>query len=296
MKRSEQIKYLIIALGIGAILFAVNIRQRSQGEVLGTFAATSTPSQVKLFFFDVGQGDSSLIIAPSGDDILVDGGPDNKVVQKLGQYLPYSDRRIEHVVLTHPHADHVDGLVEVLERYEVGEVIMTGVSHASADYREFLRLVREKGIPVLIIDKPQELMIGGLSLGFLEPDKPYADAKPDNLNNSSIVFQLKFVSTTALFMGDFENEEELLLQSRIRLASDVLKVGHHGSQNANDEGFINFASPKFAIISVGKDNRFGHPNYRTVHYLREIGSEIFRTDEAGDVILISDGRRYEALR
>jgi beta-lactamase superfamily II metal-dependent hydrolase len=157
-------------------------------------------------------------------------------------------------------------------------------------------LIKEKNIPVMIIDKPQDLAIGGINLNFLEPENSFFEARPDNLNNSSIVFKLNFVSTTALYTGDFENEEDLLLNSSTTLTADVLKVGHHGSTNANSEGFIKAVDPEFAIISVGKDNKFGHPHYRTLHYLQESGAEIFRTDELGDVVIISDGQKYRLDR
>lgn len=293
---AKNYKKLLTAALIIVALAVIRFYQApvNPGAVLNAFDinVTSTPASLKLVFFDVGQGDSSLIVAPNGEDILIDGGPDNKVVQKLGKYLPYSDRKIEYVILTHPHADHLTGLLEVLKRYEVGKIIMTGVVYTTADYQEFLRLIKEKNIPVVIIDKPQDLAIGGINLAFLEPEKSFFEARPDNLNNSSIVFKLSFVSSTALYAGDFENEESLLLQSRIRLEADVLKVGHHGSTNANDEGFIKAVDPEFAIISVGKDNKFGHPHYRTLHYLQEAGAEIFRTDEAGDVVMASDGQKY----
>lgn len=283
-KHAEKILAVIL---ISVALAVIRIYQApaETGAVLDAFVstATSTPADLRLIFFDVGQGDASLIIASGGEDILVDGGPDNTVVQKLGEYLPYADRKIEYIILTHPHADHVDGLVEVLNRYEVGVVIMTGVVHTTADYQEFLRLIEEKNIPVRLIDRPQELAVGGAKLVFLEPKKSLANLRPDNLNDSSIVFQLQYVSSTALFTGDFENEEVLALQSLMSLKSDVLKVGHHGSTNANDEGFIKLVRPAYAVISVGLGNQFGHPHYRTLHYLEEAGAMILRTDESGDI-------------
>jgi competence protein ComEC len=297
---TKNYKKLLAAALIIVALAVIRFYQApgNSGAVLNAFDinATSTSNNLKLVFFDVGQGDSSLIITPDGEDILVDGGPDNKVVQKLGEYLPYSDRKIEYIILTHPHADHLTGLLEVLKRYEVGKIIMTRVVHTTNDYQEFLRLIKEKNIPVLIIDKQQGLAIGGINLDFLEPEKSFFEARPDNLNNSSIVFKLDFVSTTALYTGDFENEEDLLLYSLTTLAANVLKVGHHGSTNANDEDFIKAVDPEFAIISVGKDNKFGHPHYRTLHYLQETGAEIFRTDESGDVVIISDGQKYRLDR
>lgn len=288
-------KKLFAALVIIVALIAVRIYQAPvrSGAVLTAFESTASSSagQVKLVFFDVGQGDAALIVAPDGDDILVDGGPDNIVAQKLGKYLPYTDRKIEQVILTHPHADHLSGLVEVLRRYEVGRVIMTGINYPTADYKEFLRLIKEKNIPVLIIDQPQQLAVGGLDLNFLEPEKSWAGKTLDNLNNSSIVFRLSYVSTTALFTGDFENEENLT-SSTSAIKSDVLKVGHHGSTNANDRKFLQVVAPEYAVISVGAGNSYGLPGYRTVYYLQQLGAQLFRTDQNGDVQMTSDGHGW----
>ncbi|MFA5124971.1 MAG: MBL fold metallo-hydrolase [Patescibacteria group bacterium] len=284
-------KYLIgIAVAV-LLLVGINFYQRHPGAVLGTFNIRST-SSLELIFFNVGQGDSSLIITPDGQDILIDGGHDNKVLYGLGKYLPPTDRTIEAMILSHPHSDHVAGLVEVLKRYQVDKVIMTGVTHTAPDYSEFLRLIEEKKVPVEIIDRPQEETIGGLTLQFLMPERSWQGEHVANLNNTSIVFKLVYGSTTALYTGDFENEENLLLQSMVQIKSDVLKVGHHGSTNANDKGFLSAVAPDWAVISVGVDNQYGHPHYRTLYYLKQLGANVFRTDLDGDIRLFSDGQGF----
>lgn len=289
--KGKYIKYLIVLALAALFLVGINFYHRQPGAVLGTFSVRPT-SSLELIFLDVGQGDSSLIITPDGEDVLVDGGPDNKVLYGLGKYLPPTDMTIEMVVLSHPHSDHVVGLVEVLRRYQVNKIIMTGVVHTTPDYLEFLKLIEEKKIPVEIIKQPQEEVIGGLTLQFLTPEKSFKGEHLDNLNNSSLVFKLVYGSTTALYTGDFENEESLLLQSMVQLKSDVLKVGHHGSTNANDKGFLAAVAPAYAVISVGKDNQYGHPHYRTLYYLEQLGTKVFRTDLSGDVRLFSDGRSF----
>lgn len=287
--------FLILLLAIaGSSLFYYNRLGFSDGDILGDFSYSLSESiggsnsrRLKIIFFDVGQGDSALVIAPSGEQILIDGGPDNSVTQKLGQYLPPYDRKIEYVILTHPHADHLAGLPEILRRYEIGEVIYTGVSHTLPHYEEFLDLIKQKQIKALIIEQPQTLAIGDLQLEFLAPTKSCVSNKPANLNNSSVVFKLTYGSSTALFMGDYEQEEDLL-SSSTTLESDILKVGHHGSSNASDKEFLASADPDYAVISVGQDNSFGHPHYRTLYYLKQTGADIFRTDEAGDIIFSCD--------
>jgi len=288
--RHRYLKYFIGTAVTILVLFAVRFYQHRSGEILGVFSS-STPA-VQVIFFDVGQGDSELIIAPGGDDILIDGGPDKSVMQKLGQYLPYSDRKIEYVILSHPHSDHVGGLVEVLKRYQVDKVIMSGALHSAPDYLEFLQLIKEKNIPVTLIEQPQDLDISNLDFRFWEPAKSLNGAKLENINNSSLVFQMIYGSSTALFMGDFENEEELV-SSSVGVKSDLLKVGHHGSQNANSKNFLSLVSPQFAVISVGKNNSYGLPDYKTIYYLAQLGAQVFRTDEVGDVKLLSDGKSWQ---
>jgi competence protein ComEC len=204
------------------------------------------------------------------------------VVNKLDENLSLIDRHLDYVLLTHPHADHVAGLTEVLRLYDIGQVIMTGAIHTAPDYLDFLNLIKEKSIPALIIESPQELEVDGTTLKFLAPLKSFSNQRLENLNNSSIVFKLVYGSSTALFTGDYEQEEQLLKNST-DLSSQILKVGHHGSTNANDEAFLQAVRPQYAVISVGKNNSFGHPHYRTIYYLKQLGAEILRTDESGDV-------------
>lgn len=277
------------------LLLVVRLQQTpaSTGVVLNAFAgATSTPNNVRVTFFDVGQGDASLIITPNNEDVLIDGGPNNNVVQKLGEYLPYTDRKIEYIILTHPHADHLDGLLEVLNRYEVGEVIMTGVSYGTADYEKFRQQIEAKKITLKLIEQPQKILIDGLTLDILTPEKTLNNLAIENLNNSSIVFKMIYGSTTAMFTGDYENEETLVKNSSTTLKSDVLKVGHHGSTNANNRQFLEAVAPELAIISVGVNNTYGLPNYRSIFYLEQLKSQIFRTDISGDIKLISDGQKF----
>lgn len=286
----------LIGLGLALLLAGWFFYDQKQPVVLGDFqiaGSTTSTAGLKMVFLDVGQGDAALILPPSGEQILVDGGPDKRAAQKLGDYLPPFDKKIEYVILTHPHSDHLTSLIDVLKNYEVGEVIMTGVTHTTDDYAEFLRLIKAKNIPTLLIDRPQSLNAGGVELRFLAPTQSFLGQKIDNLNNSSIVFRLDYASTSALFTGDYENEEELVSSSPATLKADVLKVGHHGSTNANDREFLKSVSPQYAVIPVGADNKFGHPHYRTIYYLKQLGAQILRTDEQGDIILISDGSSFK---
>lgn len=285
---------LLAAVVSGLLFFYFNCFGLAGGSVLGEVASSSSAliadqkkQEIKIIFFDVGQGDSALVILPDNQQILIDGGPNNDVIQKLGQYLPPWDRQIEYVILTHPHADHVAGLPEVLQRYEIGEVIYTGVSHSLPEYREFLDLISQKQPKTLIIEKPQVVVIDDWQLEFLAPEKSCVTEKPANLNNSSIVFRLVYGSSTVLFMGDYEQEESLSSVAGF-LKSDIIKVGHHGSTNASDKDFLSAVNPDYAVISAGQGNQFGHPHYRTLYYLKQLEANIFRTDEDGDIVFGCD--------
>jgi len=284
-------KFLIAGLAI--LIFSVWTFGFSEPKVLGDFQfsgqSSNSSENLKVVFLNVGQGDAILIIFPNGEQALIDGGPDKSAMQKISDYLPPFDKKIEYVVLTHPHSDHLAGFIEIFDRYEIGQIFMTGVTHTTDDYLEFLRLIEEKNIKTIIIDSIKTLDIASTTWQFLAPAESLAGRRIDNLNNSSIVFKLSYVSTSVLFMGDYENEEELASSSPEVLKSDILKVGHHGSTNANDKDFLAAVSPDYAIIQAGKDNKFGHPHYRVVYYLKQLGARIFRTDEQDDIVLSSDG-------
>ncbi|OGH85743.1 MAG: hypothetical protein A2294_03705 [Candidatus Magasanikbacteria bacterium RIFOXYB2_FULL_38_10] len=262
-------------------------------------------SVLRVIYFDVGQGDSALIMTPENQTILVDGGSDDKVLSRLGTYLPLGQKKIDVMILTHPHADHLDGLVEVLKRYEVGRIYYTGVLQTTGTFLEWLKMIKEQKITLNLVKTKEDVKVGGVKLDFLYPIRDLSALGPadlnkpelkslalSNLNNTSIVFKLIFGRTSFLFMGDAEVpvEKELFAQDA-DVQADVLKIGHHGSNSSTNEEFLKAVNPKYAIISVGKNNDFGHPHLRTLRRLERHGVEILRTDEMGSVELLSDGEK-----
>lgn len=247
------------------------------------------PKNLIIYFFDVGQGDAALIRTPEGENILIDGGPDNTLIKRLGQVLPYFDRDIDLMILTHPHADHVAGLVEVLDRYHVEKVLTTGVAYGAPEYRDWLEKISAKNISTLTVTTSQEIYFSSSTKFFIFwPRESLVDKEIENINNASISGQLTYGDNSFLFTGDLEDEE--LIDKNIDLHSDVYKVGHHGSNTANDKEFLERVSPDYVIISVGQDNKFGLPDYRAIKYLERLGARIWRTDENGEVVVESDGR------
>ena len=215
-----------------------------------------------VFILDVGQGDAILLQSPSGKQVLIDGGPDTSVVRRLGEQMSFFDRTIDLLVLTHPDADHLTGLPEILRRYHIDRALLTGIEKDTVRYREFLSLLNRQQIPVTIADSRQDIDLGdGLILDIVWPTDSIFGTAPKAANNTSIVMRALHGSGSILLTGDIEKETEaLILASGARIDTDILKVAHHGSRTSSMTGFVLATSPNLALISAGKDNPYGHPH------------------------------------
>jgi len=253
--------------------------------------------QLRLTVFNIGQGDSIFIEAPNGNQVLIDGGPSGAVLGKLGGVMPLWDRSIDLIVLTHPHADHVVGLVEVLKRYDVGMVLESGVNYSTVEYREWRALLKQKHIPVMIARAGQKMRLAkNIELDIFTPFDSFIEKSPSNAHDAMVVSKLIYASSSILLTGDAEKQIEYrLILSGADLKSDVLKVGHHGSKTSTTEDFVRAVSPGYAVISVGKKNRYGHPYQQTLDTLAKFNIKTFRTDLDGDVEFVSDGRKFERV-
>lgn len=291
--------YGLILLGIaGVIVIATSWRSAREFTPLQSHA-----KEAVVRVFDVGQGDAIFITTPSGKTILVDGGPDDKVIDRLGRVLLFFKKDIDIMILTHPHADHVTGLVSVLNHYNIKEIYYTGVVHTSNVFIEWLKLIKEKQISMRIIDHKETLDFGdGARIEFLYPDHAFSDVgetaeekqgqSKNNLNNTSIVFKFVYGRTQFLFMGDAETPvEETLIASGEDLRADVLKVGHHGSHSSTSEEFLKAVAPRYSIISCGLNNDYGHPHLSTLKKFERSGIHVYRTDTKGDTTIVSDGEK-----
>lgn len=278
-------KIILITLFIGIVLF------------LGIlFSDGNAEFGLKIYFLDVGQGDAILIRTPNNQDILIDGGPGNKVVDEIGKYLPFYDRDIEIMILTHAHSDHVSGLVEVLKRYEVEQVLFSGkVEHSAPDYLAWLNIIETKSIPLKAIACCETYNLGDqLALQILYPFEDYSGQELEDLNSSSVVARLVYKGKEFLFTGDapFEVEEELI-EKKIYFESDVLKIGHHGSKYSSNLDFLDLVNPKYAVIQSGEGNSFNHPHFKTINNLQKREIKIFRNDQCGTIIIETDGNDLE---
>jgi competence protein ComEC len=249
---------------------------------------TSKPvnnSQPVIRFFDVGQGDASLITGANGQNILIDGGPNNLVVQKLDKVLGLKKKELSAVIITHPHADHISGLVEVLNKYEVKSVYFTGVVHTAPEYLELLKIIKEKDISTQVVVAGDKLELGVTDekIEFLYPLIDISASKVENLNDSSIVVRYVYKNRSAIFLGDLEEPGQTeLVKMNNGIKSDILKVAHHGSKDSVNKELIKLVDPLYTVITVGKDNKFGHPSKEIIDALS--GRNILRTDFNGDIV------------
>lgn len=245
-------------------------------------------------FLDVGQGDAIFIDAPNGDQILIDGGPDKKVLRSLGGAIPFYDRSIDLLALTHPHADHLAGLLEVLPRYSVLGFLSSGTKAKTPEYfslTNYLGTKRPSGMQEVVAKRGTKINLGdGAYIDVLLPITDVASSSP---HDGMAVYRLVYGKTSFLFAGDMEKgmENYLVAADGAKLKSDVLKVGHHGSKNSTSEAFLGYVSPKYAVISVGVDNTYGHPAEETIIELEKFGAEVLRTDKLGTVTIKSDGEK-----
>ncbi|MCK4525236.1 MAG: MBL fold metallo-hydrolase, partial [Candidatus Andersenbacteria bacterium] len=206
------------------------------------------------------------------------------ILDKLGEHLPFYDRKIELVIMTHPDKDHIGGLVEVLKYYEVEQILETGIKCEKAICEEWDKLIEEKNIPVKYAEFGQRIKAGNIEMAVLYPFENLKDEEVKNSNDASIVLRLLNNDKSFLLTGDagFPVENDLISQN-INLESRILKVSHHGSKYGTSNEFLKSVKPEKAIISVGK-NSYGHPAKELLNRLKNMNIEIFRTDEMGDVI------------
>ncbi|MBN2096089.1 MBL fold metallo-hydrolase [Candidatus Peregrinibacteria bacterium] len=241
---------------------------------------------------DVGQGDAIFIQTPERHNILIDAGPDGSVVDQLGQQMGFFDKTIDLFILTHPHDDHYGGILDVMQKYDIKKILLTGAYSGDPRYQEFLARAQQGGITLLFNQSHQDLRISPyLYLDILYPFEGQSLVGQDvaNDNNASVVARL--VERTpdnwrslALLTGDAEQEEELeILLSGQEVASDVLKIGHHGSRTATSDVFLAAVRPSTAIISAGEGNQFDHPHPETLEKLRDL--DVRQTMKGGTIIM-----------
>lgn len=246
------------------------------------------PGKLRIHFIDVGQGDSILIQTPAGKAILIDAGP-NAAEGTVEAYLQAQGiKNIDVVIGTHPHEDHIGGLDGVIRNFAIGEVYLPKVSHTTVTFTNLLQEIKDKGLKVTTAKGGVRLDLGpGVYAMFLAPNV----ASYEDLNDYSAVLKLAYGNSTFLFEGDAEaTSESQMVTGDYDLDIDVLKVGHHGSTSSSSSAFLVATTPKYAVISVEAGNTYGHPKDSTLQALQNVGTKIYRTDEAGTIVVESDGK------
>ncbi len=265
---------------------------------IGTWLVSSRPTiqaqnLLTVDYLDVGQGDSELITTPSGYQILIDGGPTASVLTQLNQVMDASDHSIDMVMLSHPDADHLAGLVDVLRDYEVKTILMPDVGKDTNIYKAWVKAINAEGAQIHVIQDAQTFTLpDNLIMTILSPTpETYHQGEP--ANNASIIARLDYGERSFLFTGD----EEQIIEGRLlaneatkdQLDVDVLKSPHHGSKTSSSGEFLAAVSPQIVVIEVGKDNKYGHPSPIVIDRYERQYSRIFRTDQLGRIRLTTDG-------
>lgn len=285
---SKAKKQLIIRLFLLVLLVAAAliIDKYGTSQETMTTQGTSHSGVMEVHFIDVGQGDSILIEAENST-MLIDAGENNKG-SIVADYLKAQNiTKLDYVIGTHPHSDHIGGLDTILDTYQVGQVIMPEVVHTTKTYEDVLDVIDKKG---LSISKPvvgDVYRLGSASFTILAPNS----GSYEEINDYSVAIKLTYGDTSFLLTGDAGSlSEEEMLANGLDLSADVLKLGHHGSVYSTTDSFLDAVAPLYAVASVGSDNEYGHPHPDTLVKIDSRSIKLYRTDRQGTIVFTSDGK------
>lgn len=256
---------------------------------------TTSTTHLKIVFLDIGQGDATFITFETGEQMLIDCAIDARILEALGRAMPFYDRTIDYLVVTHPDQDHYGGCIDVIDRFDIGTIIYNGYEKEDTIfYHAFMDAVEQSNAEFIVLTEPLRTKIGNTQITYLypvsdlrtNPNIPGA-TKNTGSNDSSIVMYIDHGDTEILLTGDGETalEEFLLREYGMELDIDILKAGHHGSSSSSIEPFVEVTSPSHVIFSAGLNNKYGHPTPRVLKRFERIGSTIWRTDTMGDIVM-----------
>lgn len=238
---------------------------------------------IQLIFFQITRGDSIYIKTPHGKEILIDSGQDLSILSALEKYRPFYDRHIDLLIVTHPDSDHYYGFLEVLRRFSVDNILMTGVKKDDPKYHELFSLAKDRHVNILYADYSTDFFVDDVFFDILSPLESLLGTEK-NGNNGSLVIKVYYKNKSVLLTGDIEKKAEIdLLHAGVDLNANILKIPHHGSKSSSSSSFIRAVSPDSIVYSVGTKNSFGHPHQEVINRYDAFGAKSFHTNE-GDVI------------
>ena len=243
------------------------------------------PRNLEVVFPQIDRGDSIYIRTPSRKEIIIDGGQNISTLVALEKYRPFWDRHLDLLIITHPDSDHYYGFLDILERFSVDNIMMTGVKKDDPQYQKIFKMAREKNINLLYADKDRDFMVDGVFFDVLSPFHSLLGMENSAGNNNSLVIKMIYKGKSILFTGDIEQKtEEKLLASGVDVHADILKVPHHGSHSSSSEYFLEAVTPSRAIFTTGTKNTFGHPHKDTLDRYRRLNIPFVNARD-GDVVL-----------
>jgi len=287
MKKNNLKKYIILILLLSSFFYTFF------SYVQKNFFQVSNHN-LRFHFIDVGQGDSSLIITPNGKTILIDAGDEAHAKKVVSYIREQGIEKLDLVIATHPDADHIGGMDKVIKNFDIGVFAMPDVSAKTNQYKQIQRELKAKKMKAIRLYQSDEVQIDDdIDFEILSPVK---GKKYDDTNEYSIVAKIVYKDTSFILMGDATMENEVDIINNVPdIDIDVLKLGHHGSSTSSSDYFITKTSPKIAIISCGKNNKYGHPHQEVMRVLKKHGVTPYRTDEMGDIVITSDGKEIKYI-
>lgn len=253
-----------------------------------------SPRKLVVSFLDVGQGDAILIQTPSGKEMLIDGGGSDMVLTRLGEQLSYFNRSLDVVVATHPDADHITGLIPVLEKYTVEKIILSPIDGDTPVADDFKKHIEDETSDVYRGSVGDTIIFhDGVTAKVIYPSNNYKGKKNDT-NDASVSMVITYGDHTFLLSGDLAMEREpALIKAGLEKDVTVYKAGHHGSKTSSGDQLLSYIRPEYVVISAGKDNRYGHPHIEALERLQKYSKEILSTIDSGTISFITDGRMID---
>jgi len=284
-------KYFLLFAGF---LFVLNVFCWKEVFVL------AENNNLQVYFLNVGQGDAAFIKTVENHQVLIDGGPDSLALTKVSSLMPFWDKTIDLVILSHPEKDHMQGLIDILKRYKADYILESGIEKDSAEFKEWEKVLenqKQQGAKIISVKMGDTVQLGNTLINILLPFENLSGQKmTDSSNDACVVAKLIFGNNSFLFTGDIseKTEKTVIATSDVAITADVLKVAHHGSKYSTSEEFLQNVDAKFAVIPVGK-NSYGHPTPEVLQRLEKFGIKVLRTDINGTIEFVSDGKNLKIV-